>query len=52
MRSKGKLFIAGLAAFILGVPLAEQAEASSSANVVFTSIEAALAITFAAIEAS
>jgi hypothetical protein len=41
---KGKLFIGGLAAFLLGVPLAEP--------VVFTALEAAFAITVSAIEAS
>jgi len=49
---KGKLFVAGIAAFLLGVPLAEQAQASSAANVVFTALDAAFAITVAAIEAS
>jgi predicted Ser/Thr protein kinase len=49
---KGKLFIAGIAAFLLGVPLAEQAKASGAADVVFTALEAAFAITVSAIEAS
>lgn len=49
---KGKLFIAGIAAFLLGVPLAEQARAGGAGDIVFTSLEAAFAITAAAIEAS
>ncbi len=49
---KSKLCVAGIAAFLLGVPLAEQARAQSAFDIVFTSLQAAWAITAASISAS
>lgn len=52
MKAKVKIMVAGMAAFLVGAPLAEPAKASGAADIVFTSLEAAFAITAAAISAS
>jgi len=54
MRSRFYLVVAGLATFLLGMPLAEKAVASDveTADIVGTSLDAAWAITMAALEAS
>ena len=48
MKSKNNLWIAGLAAFLLGVPLAEKAAAQSTGDIV----SASLALLFGIIDAA
>jgi hypothetical protein len=52
MDSKFKLWVAGLAAFLLGMPLAEKAMADEAEDIVFSSLSLAGAIIEAALEAS
>ena len=48
MKSKKNLWIAGLAAFLLGVPLAEKAAAQDTEDIIFASISLIWAIIEAA----
>jgi len=52
MKSKFKLWVAGLVAFLVGMPLAEKAKADDVEDIVFSSISLAAAIVEAALEAS
>lgn len=52
MKTKINLYIAALAAVLVGLPLAEKASAQSTGDIVGTSISAAFAITEAALSAS
>ena len=52
MKSKNNLWIAGLAAFLLGVPLAEKAAAQDTGDIVSVSLSLLFAIIDAAASAS
>lgn len=52
MKSKAKLWIAGLAAFLVGMPLAEKAAADDAGDIVYASISLISAIIDAASGAS
>jgi len=52
MRSKKNLWVAGLAAFLLGVPLAEKAAAEDTGDIVWSSISLIWAIIDAASSSS
>ena len=52
MKSKKHLWIAGLTAFMLGVPLAEKAAAQDTEDIVFSSISLIISIVDAATAAS
>ena len=52
MKSKSNLWIAGLAAFLLGVPLAEKAAAQDTGDIVSVSLSLLFAIIDAAASAS
>ena len=52
MKSKDNLWIAGLAAFLLGVPLAEKAAAQDTGDIVSVSLALLFAIIDAAASAS
>ena len=52
MKSRSRLWIAGLTAFLLGVPLAEKAAADDTEEIVFSSISLILAIIEASTAAS
>ena len=52
MKSRKHLWVAGLAAFLLGVPLAEKAAAQDTEDIVFSSISLILAIIEASAAAS
>ena len=52
MKSRSRLWIAGLTAFLLGVPLAEKAAAQDTEDIVFSSISLILAIIDAAASSS
>ena len=52
MKSRNHLWIAGLTAFLLGVPLAEKAAAEDTEEIVYSSISLILSIIDAAASSS
>jgi hypothetical protein len=52
MKSKSHLWVAGIAAFLVGVPLAERASAQSTGDIVSASLDLLFGIIDAAASAS